>query len=132
MKFTEHFDLRQMTDTSTALDNTPNEEQICRLRVLCEKVLQPLRDWYKKPIIVTSGYRSHRVNKKVGGADSSQHTKGEAADITGGSKTVNKLLYEWIRDNLEYDQLINEHNYQWVHVSFTTRRPNRKQQLVIK
>lgn len=132
MRFTKHFSLEEMTKTSTGIQNIPDEEQICRMRVLCEKVLQPLRDWYNKPIIVTSGFRSYKVNKKVGGVASSQHTFGEAVDITGGNKEVNKLLYDYIKENLEFDQLINEYNYSWIHVSFTTRRPNRKQELTIK
>lgn len=132
MQLTKNFSLKELTTTSINFDNTPNEEQISRLRVLCEKILQPTRDWYGKPIIVTSGYRSAKVNKAVGGVDTSQHVKGEACDFTGSNRNINKILHDYIRDNLEFDQLINEYNYQWIHVSYTTRRPNRKQTLIIK
>lgn len=108
---TKNFSLEELVATSIALDNTPTEEHRERLKILCVEVLQPLRDMYGKPIIITSGYRSPKVNKAVGGVDGSQHSFGEAVDITTGTKEGNKVLYELIRDNLDYDQLINEYNY---------------------
>lgn len=132
MKLTKNFSLSEMIKTNTGFDNTPNKEQICRLRVLCEKIMQPLRNWYGKPIIITSGFRNGKVNNAVGGVYGSQHTMGEACDFSGGNRSINKKLHDYIKDNLEFDQLINEYDYQWIHVSYTTRRPNRKQTLVIK
>jgi hypothetical protein len=81
-----------------------------------------LREWYGKPIIVNSGYRCEALNKAIGGAKSSQHMLGEAADITVGSKEENEKLFDYIKDNLEFDQLINESNFSWVHVSYREGR----------
>ena len=99
------------------------------LITLCEKVLQPARNLYAKQIHVTSGFRSFAVNKAVGGARHSQHLRGEAADITVKSKEGNKILFELIRDNLCFDQLINEQNYSWIHVSYRSEAENRNQVL---
>jgi hypothetical protein len=81
-----------------------------------------LREWYSKPIIVNSGYRCEALNKAIGGAKSSQHMLGEAADITVGSKEENEKLFDYIKDNLEFDQLINESDFSWVHVSYREGR----------
>jgi hypothetical protein len=89
---------------------------------LVDNVLDPLRKLYGKPIIVTSGYRSPEVNRSVNGATSSQHALGEAVDISVGSKEENKKLFSLIKDNLPFDQLINEHDYSWVHVSYREGR----------
>jgi hypothetical protein len=92
------------------------------LTKLIEAVLDPLREWYGKPIIVNSGYRCEALNKAIGGAKSSQHMLGEAADITVGSKEENEKLFDYIKDNLEFDQLINESDFSWVHVSYREGR----------
>lgn len=117
-----YFTLQELIKSNTAitkkLDNTPGEQAIKNLNTLVDNVLDPLRKLYGKPIIVTSGYRSPEVNRSVNGAISSQHVLGEAADITAGSKKENKKLFELIRDNFEFDQLINENNYSWIHVSY--------------
>lgn len=133
MKLSKNFTLKEFTITSTGLPNIPSCEDKENLLALCVEVLQPLRDIHGKPIIIISGYRSLEVNEKVGGVSGSQHTRGEAVDIiaAGGGRAGNKILYEMVRDNFEYDQLINEYNYQWIHVSYTKRRPNRKQELKI-
>lgn len=129
MKLTTNFSLSELTATNTGLANEPNREQVAALIVLCGKVLQPTRDMYGGPICVNSGYRSLAVNRAVGGARSSQHTRGEAADITVQSRQGNKKLFELIRDNLSFDQLINERNYSWIHVSYKSEEKNRKQVL---
>lgn len=126
MDLTDNFTLEELCYTSEPYDNTPNESQVEALRSLAENVLQPLRNLYGKPINVNSGFRSAKVNKAVGGSTTSQHLRGEAADLNCEN---NKKLYELILYNLEYDQLINEHDYSWIHVSFTTRRNNRNQRL---
>ena len=92
-------------------------------------MLDPLREWYGKPIAVNSGYRCPQLNRLVGGAASSQHLKGEAADITAGSREENRKLFEYIRENLPFDQLIDEKNFSWVHVSYKRDGNNRKQTL---
>lgn len=132
MKLSKNFSLKEMLVTSTGIANVPTDKEIENMKTLAVKILQPLREYMNRPVIVTSGYRSYEVNKAVKGSKTSQHMRGEAADITAGTRTLNKMMYEFIRDNLYYDQLINEYNYQWVHVSYTTERTNRKQELVIK
>lgn len=127
MKLTKNFTLTELTATSTGIQNKPNTQQVAALIVLCGKVLQPARDMYGEPIRVNSGFRSTAVNKAVGGARNSQHTRGEAADITVGSREGNKKLFELIRDNLSFDQLINERNYSWIHLSYRSEETNRKQ-----
>lgn len=112
------------------INNTPTNDIIDSLSDLVENVLDPVREKFGSPIIVNSGYRCPELNKVVGGAPTSQHVKGEAADITTGSREGNKRLFEIIRDNLEYDQLINEHDFSWVHVSYRDMG-NRKQILKI-
>ena len=131
MNLSKNFTLAELTKTSSKLNNTPSGDEICSLRVLCLKVLQPTRDKYGKPITVNSGFRSKAVNDAVGGARASQHVLGEAADITAGSKAENRKLFEIIKAGGDWDQLINEYNYSWIHVSYTIRRPNRKQILKI-
>lgn len=126
MKLSNNFTLEELTRTSSKFVNVPSTVEKIALKQLAVNVLQPLRELYGKAITVNSGYRSPIINKVVGGAATSQHVKGEAADITGGSKQENKILFELIRDNLTFDQLINERDYSWIHVSFKTNG-NRKQ-----
>ena len=127
MKITSNFTLTELTKTNTGIANHPNKEVIAALIKLCGNVLQPARDLYGKPIHVTSGYRSPAVNKAVGGVRNSQHILGEAADITALSKEENKKLFALIRDNLNFDQLIDERNFSWIHVSYKSPEENRKQ-----
>lgn len=130
----KYFTIEEMTKSSTAkangIDNTPSEEGVLKLQKLIEAVLDPLREWYGKPIKVNSGYRCEALNKAIGGAKPSQHMLGEAADITVGSKEENEKLFDYIKDNLEFDQLINESNFSWVHVSYREGRL-RKQVLAL-
>ena len=126
MKLTNNFTIEELTRTSSKFVNVPSTVERIALKQLAVNVLQPLRDAYGKPITVNSGYRSPLVNKSVGGVPMSQHIKGEAADITGGSKQENKVLFEMIKNTLDFDQLINERDYTWIHVSYKTKG-NRKQ-----
>jgi D-alanyl-D-alanine dipeptidase len=136
MELSKNFTLEELTVSDTGkkmgLDNTPKVEQIDNLKALCEQVLQPVRDKLGVSVKVNSGYRSPEVNKAIGGAATSQHQKGEAADITLGSKDGNKLLYGTIKELGKYDQLIDEKDYQWVHVSWKKNGVNRKQELHLK
>lgn len=122
----KYFSIKEMTKSNTAtakgIDNTPDQTVTDNLTKLIEAVLDPLREWYGKPIIVNSGYRCEALNKAIGGAKSSQHMLGEAADITVGSKEENEKLFNYIKDNLEFDQLINESDFSWVHVSYREGR----------
>lgn len=129
-----YFDVSDMFRSNTAsqnsIDNTTTDENILlNINALFFKVLDPLRRLYGKNFSITSGYRSTKVNELVGGSYSSQHRKGEAADITTGTKDGNKKLFDLIRNNLPFDQLINENNYQWVHVSYKRVGYNRGQVL---
>lgn len=123
--------MKELIKSSTAdklgIDNTPTPEASVALSNLVTYVLDPLREMYGKPITINSGYRCPKLNAAVGGAKNSQHMRGEAADITAGSKEENKKLFELIRDNLPFDQLIDESNYSWVHVSYVSSSKNRKQ-----
>ena len=130
----KYFSIKEMTKSNTAtaegIDNTPDQTITNNLIKLIEAVLDPLREWYGKPITVNSGYRCEALNKAIGGAKSSQHMLGEAADITVGSKEENEKLFNYIKDNLEFDQLINESDFSWVHVSYREGRL-RKQVLAL-
>ena len=127
MKLTENFTLSEMVKSETALrnnlDNTPGAAEIANLKVLAEKVLQPIRDHYKKGIKVNSGFRHPNVNAAVGGSRTSDHTKGQAADIEIPG-VANADLAKWIKDNLKFTQLILEFytpgipDSGWVHVSY--------------
>jgi hypothetical protein len=127
---------KEATFSATAkrlgIKNEPTPEHLKAMKLVAEKCFEPLREWYGNPIKVNSFYRGKDLNKAVKGSATSQHCKGEAIDIDTGSVAENKKIHDWIRDNLEFDQLINEFGYQWCHVSFTSKRPNRKQCLVIK
>jgi zinc D-Ala-D-Ala carboxypeptidase len=123
LNLTHHFSLDEMTASQTAtrrgLDNEPSEGVIKALTLLCENVLEPVREHFGRPVRVSSGYRSPALNKAIGGSPTSQHVKGEAADITCPG-VDNLRLARWIRDNLRFDQLIMEGG--WVHVSFSASR----------
>jgi len=127
----KHFTLAELIRTNRAIPNNPTELEKANIIELIENVLDPLREMYGKPIKVNSGYRSKLVNAAVGGAKNSDHLYGFAADITAGSKTENKKLFELIRDNFMFRQLINEYDYSWVHVSYN-KNDNKKQLLIIK
>lgn len=120
----KYFSIQELSNSNTAkqkgIDNTPNLEITENLTQLIDHILDPLREKYGKPIIVNSGYRCPKLNKCVGGVSTSQHVKGQAADITGKSAIENKKLFNLIIDlDLPYDQVIDEKNYSWIHVSYT-------------
>lgn len=133
----KYFTIEELTKSATAsrrgINNTPDESVKRNLTRLVDNILDPLREAYGAPIIVTSGYRCGRLNKAVGGAAKSQHMYGQAADIrtVSDKPSDNKKLFDLIRElKLPYDQLIDEYNYNWVHVSYSSR--NRRQILHIK
>lgn len=129
MKIGKFFTLEELTVTGVKLPNKPNLMQQQALSELVAHVLDPLRAIYGSPIHITSAFRSEAVNKAIGGASTSQHCKGEAADIDCGSS--NALIFRLIRDNFRFDQLIWERgdlqNPSWVHVSFRADGENRNQ-----
>ena len=124
----KYFKLEELTKTNTGLDNIPTEGVKIALQKLVTNVLDKVRELYGKPITVNSGYRSPAVNKKVGGSSTSGHLLGTCADVTGGSIEENKKIFKLIKDNCEFRQLINEHNYSWIHVEY--RENDNKQQLL--
>ena len=127
MNLTANFTLSEMVKSDTALrhdmDNTPGEVEIANLKTLCEKVLQPIRDHFQTGVKVNSGFRHPEVNAKVGGSKTSDHCKGQAADIEIPG-IANADLAVWIMENLTYTQLILEFytpgvpDSGWVHVSY--------------
>lgn len=118
---------RSVTAEARKIDNTPTAEAEANLTELINKVLDPLRKAYGKPITVTSGYRSPRLNAAVGGVKTSQHQKGQAADITAGSPEENKKLFDLARElNLPFCQLIDEKKYKWVHISYDENNVKRQ------
>lgn len=132
----KYFTLKEMISSNTAkeknIDNTPTWNIVLNLLELVQNVLDPIRESYGKPITVNSGYRCLSLNRQVGSKDNSQHVLGQAADITVGSKKDNQQLFKFIQNNLQdWDQLIDEKDYQWIHISYS-KDGNRKQVLHIK
>ena len=136
MRLSPHFTLEEFTYSDVArmyhIDNTPSKDIIKNIGYLTQNLLEPLREKIMKPIIITSGYRCDTLNKKVGGARTSQHRYGQAVDIKvkGWSSYT---LYEFIKQSgLDYDQLILEKTKiaEWVHISYT--KHNRKMNLIYK
>ena len=129
----KYFTIAEFCRSNTAdrlgINNRCRQEHMENLTVLVENVLDPLREWYGKPLIVSSGYRCPELNAAVKGSKTSQHMSGQAADIDTGDRQQNKLLFEYIKKNLPFDQLIWEHGGDWVHVSYQTVGENRQQVL---
>lgn len=134
MKLSKNFALSEITHSNTAkrlgIDNEPTETHLQNMQHLVDNLLQPLRDAVG-PIRVSSGYRNPALNRAIGGSRSSQHCKGQALDIQfwQNGKMMNELIYEWILDSgIEFDQMINEFDFAWIHISLKTK-DNRKQVL---
>jgi hypothetical protein len=132
MKLSENLELSEVIRSESAkrlgVNNTPTAEHIENLKALAENIFQPIRDHFGVPIRISSGYRSAALNKKIGGAKTSQHLSGEALDLDNDNASItNKEIFDFIVENLDFDQVINEFDYSWVHVSYTTKRKNRKQ-----
>ena len=127
MQLTNNFSLKELTVSDTAtrlgLDNTPNETVIANLKTLAENILQPVREHYGKSVKVNSGYRAPEVNAAVGGSKTSDHCKGQAADIEING-VANGDLAKYIAENFKFTQVILEFYTQgipdsgWVHVSY--------------
>tara|TARA_B110000977_G_C11058737_1_gene485100 strand:+ start:239 stop:697 length:459 start_codon:yes stop_codon:yes gene_type:complete len=139
MKLTENLSLAEVTKSATAIrkgiTNTPSATHLIALKEVSKNIFQPCREHFGKPLAVTSGYRSEALNEAIGGSKTSQHSKGEAldldADVFGGFS--NAELFNYIKDHLDFDQLIwefgNNNNPAWVHCSYKTRG-NRNEVLI--
>jgi len=135
MKISDHITYAEAIHSNTAkrkgIDNTPNPNQIEAMKLLAEKVFEPLREWVGGPIKVNSFFRSADLNEAIGGSKTSQHCKGQAIDIddTYGHAS-NAAMFDWIKANLDYDQMIwefgTDQNPDWVHVSYVHPDENRK------
>jgi hypothetical protein len=137
----EHISYHEGTYSQTGvrrdLDNTPDDDQLKRMEEVAENLFEPLREWVGGPIKINSFFRGEPVNTAIGGSRKSQHMKGQAIDIddTFGHKT-NAEMYHYIKDNLDFDQLIwefgTDKNPNWLHISWVSHRPNRKKLTVAK
>ena len=149
MLLSEHFKLSEMLASETAeqrhIPNTPRKDHIMAMQNLAVRCLEPTRQHFGLPIQITSGFRSPDLNKAVKGVANSQHLEGEAADITiprrywpfcyTSQEQIARLLYTWMKDNIDLDQLILEHSgpIWWVHVSCRINfRRNRHQALKLE
>jgi len=143
MKISKYVSLNEVTKSNTAIrkgiDNTPNDEQLERIKALAINVFDPLREWVGDQIFISSGFRSAALNKAIGGSNTSQHSanNGAAFDIDDyfGNAT-NKEMFDYIKNNLSFDQLIwefgNDLNPDWVHVSYVSPSKNRMEILRAK
>ena len=131
----KHISYKEGVYSTTALrkniENKPNEEQLANMKLIGEKIFEPLREYVGGPIKINSFFRGADLNKAIGGSARSQHCKGQAMDIddTFGHKT-NAEMYHYIKDNLDFDQMIwefgNDDNPNWVHVSYVSPEKNRQ------
>lgn len=138
-KISKHISYTEATKSRTAIkesiDNTPDELTLEKMRHVAETIFEPLRQRYRVPIAITSFYRSPKLNKAIGGSSSSQHVKGEAIDIDADvyGAVSNRQIFNYIKDNLDFDQLIWEFGDNrepaWVHVS-AKKEGNRKNILI--
>ena len=134
MKISKHISYKEGVYSTTALrrniENKPNEEQLANMKLIGEKIFEPLREYVGGPIKINSFFRGADLNKAIGGSTRSQHCKGQAIDIddTFGYKT-NAQMYDWIKHNLDFDQMIwefgDDDNPNWVHVSYVSPDKNR-------
>ena len=138
MKLSEHLSLAEVTRSESAkrngISNEPTPEHLENFKLLANNVFEPIREHFNIPIHISSGYRSAALNKKIGGAATSQHCSGEAIDIDMDNTSItNKQVFDFIKQHVNFDQLIWEFgtasNPDWVHVSYESTGKQRKQVL---
>lgn len=141
MKLSKYVSLAEVTRSDTAkrkgIDNSPTAEHLENLKVICEDVFDKVREHFGVPIFISSGYRSAALNKAIGGSATSDHNNGKALDLDQdghGNGVTNADVFNFIKDNLEFDQLIAEGSngagdMNWVHVGYR-KGTNRKQILI--
>jgi hypothetical protein len=129
MQISKHLSLAEVTRSESAkrlgIKNMPTPQHIENFKKLAENVFEPIREHFKHPIHVSSAYRSQALNAAIGGSLSSQHCKGEALDLDmDGTDITNKQIFDYIKDNIKFDQLIwefgSKSNPDWVHVSYSS------------
>ena len=139
MKISPNLNLAEITRSDTAkrhgIDNTPTAEHLENFKLLADKVFEPIREHFKTPIFISSGYRSKALNSFIKGSASSQHCMGQAIDIDmdgSNGEVTNRMVFDFIKNKLDFDQLIwefgTDFNPDWVHVSYVKGK-NRKQKL---
>ena len=130
----EHVSYREgvfsVTATRLGVDNTPDDEQLANMELVAEKIFEPLREWVGGPIKINSFYRGLPLNTAIGGSKKSQHMKGQAMDIDDNyGYATNAEMYHWIKDNLDFDQMIwefgDDDNPDWIHISYISEEDNR-------
>jgi len=138
MQISKHLSLAEATRSDMAdklkiVNDNPNLSVISNMKLLAEKVFEPIREHFNVPIYVSSMYRGLPLNNAVKGSITSQHCSGQAMDIDMGDKgkPSNKEIFDYIKKNLVFDQIINEFDYSWIHVSYSSTK-NRKQILKAK
>lgn len=136
MQLSENLSLAEMIRSESAkrngIKNEPTAEHLSNMKKLAINIFQPIREHFNVPIHISSGYRSLALNKAIKGSASSQHLLGQAFDLDmngSSSKVTNKMIFEFIKNNLDFDQLINEYDYSWVHVSYNNKGRQRRQVL---
>jgi hypothetical protein len=136
MQISKHLSLAEVSRSETAkrkgINNTPSGEHLENFKKLAENIFEPIREHFKVPIIISSGYRSKELNSAIGGSSTSQHCQGEAIDIDmDGTSITNAQIFYFIKDNLVFDQMIwefgTDKNPDWVHVSYESTGKQRKQ-----
>ena len=134
-RISKHISYKEATRSATALrlgiENVPNEYELQNMEMVAKKVFEPLREAVDAPIKINSFFRCEELNKAIGGSTKSQHCQGRAIDIDDVYGSVsNAFMYYYIKDNLDFDQLIwefgTDHNPDWVHVSYVDADSNRK------
>ena len=130
----KHISYKESVHSNTAIrrgiDNTPTDDQLYFMEIVAEEVFEPLREWVGGPIKINSFYRCPELNTAIGGSATSQHCKGQAMDIDDTfGKATNAEMYNWIKENLDFDQMIwefgDDDNPAWVHISYVSPEKNR-------
>lgn len=139
-KISKHISFAEATRSATAkklkIDNTPTDEHLENMMLVAEKVFEPLREYAGHPIGVNSFYRSPELNKAIRGSSRSSHMIGAAIDLNSLGEKTNKELFDFIMENLTFDQLIwefgNDYNPKWIHISYIGEEDNRNEVLKVK
>ena len=132
MRLSKNFTLSEITKSNTAkrlgIDNAPNQEHLNNMQILIRDLIQPMRNALG-PIRISSGYRSPVLNRAIGGSTKSQHCKGQALDLQfwKEGEMCNKEIYDWVlKEGVEFDQMINEFDFAWIHISLKPGNKNRR------